>query len=341
MNPELLYKDDDICPVCASSEIHIEPANLKDFESTFYLEAVREELKISFEDLRDEVQVYECDTCATIFCNPWFSAQTSFNIYNQIYGQHNRGWDALYAWTRGKEVQNYWPILDVARNSLGREPKSYAEYHCPFQGNLLKFRSQELSRSKSSSFYKHSRNYITASAPGRLTSSNVRLKSWRIKFFRKTSRRQLEKLEQYVTPIETKRFLAVESSTRFWGSSCLSSGVNCTSLVSKLLDVSILRFPDFVQQQQEIDVFAFINTLDHSHDPMKLLTQALEFSKVVFLINHTEDVISKQHKFIFQPGFIDYLQKNMGWNVEDIGDSAVYSSTEVCEDRIMFMITKP
>lgn len=339
MNSELLYKDD-ICPVCASSEIHIEPTNLKDFVDTFYLEAVREELNISLLDLKNELKVYECDTCATIFCNPWFSAQTSFNIYNQIYGQHNRGWDALYAWVKGKEVQNYWPIIDVARDLLGRELRSYAEYHCPFQGNLFKFRSQELPGDKTSSFYKHSRNSITASAPGRVVSSNVRLKSWLIKFSRRSSRKHLDKLDQYVTPIEIKRFLAVEASTRFWNSSCISSGVNCTSLASKLLDVSVLRFPDFLHQKQKIDVFAFINTLDHSHDPMKLLAQALEFSKVVFLINHTQKVITKQHKFLFQPGFIDYLKKNMGWNVRDIGSSTTCSSTEICEDRIMLMITK-
>jgi hypothetical protein len=169
----------------------------------------------------------------------------------------------------------------------------------------------------------------------------VRLKSWLIKLFRKSSRGQLEKLEPYINPIDTKRFLAVESSTRFWGSSCLSSGVNCTSLASKLLDVSVLPFPDFLHQQQEIDVFAFINSLDHSHDPMKLLAQALEFSKVVFLINHTQKVISKQHKFLFQPRFIDYLRENKGWNVKDIGRSATFSSTEICEDRLMLMITKP
>ena len=337
-----MHTDEDICPVCRSQNTRLELENSSSFVDNFYLKAIRAELDISVELLRNKLTVYECVECRTIFCNPWFTAETSFKIFNQIYGQHNRGWDALYGWTKQSEIQDYWNIVKIGEQVLGRELDSYAEYHCPFQGNFFKFRSQELPVNQIVPYYRASRNYLVASAPGRLASVNVQLKSWLVDFFRNRYGARLKKLDGSVSPIRTKRYLALESSTRFWDYSCSSSRVNCKSLASKLLDINIMPFPEFVRQNKLIDVFAFVNTLDHCHAPLELLEQALEFSKVVFLVSHTQKLITKQHKFVFQPGFANYLEREKGLNVQHLDESEKnYFSTEICKDKLMLMITKP
>jgi hypothetical protein len=342
MENNLLHTDEDKCPVCHSQDICLELENSSSFVDNFYLKAIRDELDISVEELRNKLRVYECSECRTIFCNPWFTAEASFKIFNQIYGQHNRGWDALYGWTKHSEVQDYWNIVNIGEQVLGRELDSYAEYHCPFQGNFFKFRSQELPKDQTVPYYKVCRNYLTASTPGRIASANVMIKSRLISFSRDRNKTRLKRLDESVTPIRTKRYLALESSTRFWDYSCLSSGVNCKSLASKLLNINVMPLPEFVRQKQFIDVFAFINTLDHCHAPLELLEQALEISEVVFLVSHTQKLITKQHKFIFQPGFASYLEKEKGLNVLHLDQSEKnYFSTEVCEDKLMLMITKP
>ena len=329
-----------VCPVCHSKEFRLSEKNAKKHSSNFYIEAIVENLVIDRDDLDKEVKVYSCDSCGTIFCDPWFNSQTSFNIFNVIYGQHNRGWNALNGWIKQEPIQNYWEIIEFSQEKIGRNIDSYAEYHCPFQGNFFKFRDQELPANILPDYFDSCRQFLMASNPDKDFGSDIKKKSQHIINERRAAREKLTVLNQEQNLISTKRFLALETSTRFWDASCISECVNCKSLAAPLLNIDVLPFEDFNRQQQKIDVFAFINTLDHSHDPMKLIYQALEFSELVFIINHAQDIITKQHKFLFQKKFINFLERQDGLHVEDLTQQHSFISDEVNKDKIALVLKK-
>ena len=329
----------DACPVCFSTEVILSSSNRETFSDNFYLEAIRDQLGISLEDMKNILKVYECNNCGTLFCDPWFDNATSFRIFNEIYSQHNRGWDALYGWLKGTEIQEYWDVLELARTELG-EINSYAEYHCPFQGNFFKFRALELPKNKRKEFYKLTRKYLLKSTPGKWLSSNRKLKSLVIWHGRRFYQSRLDRLSETIKLNTIKRYLILAQSTRFWDYGCISSGVNCKPLAAKLLNLSVFPFDEMEKQNQKVDVFAFINTLDHTHQPLKLLERAIRISKLVIIINHAQEIITKQHQFVFRSGLAKYLNQRQDLSVVDFTDRLNLLSDESNRTKISLLISK-
>jgi len=330
----------DSCPVCHSNEASLCEKNKNNHTTNFYIEAIEEALNLDKKEVKEKIKAYSCKQCGTIFCNPWFNSQTSFDIFQVIYGQHNRGWSALFGWLDKKPIQDYWQIIDFGQERLNRKINSYAEYHCPFQGNFFQFREQELPLEILPEYYQKCHDLITASCPGKELNNDISKKSNHIQTRRSKALKDLSKLDELEKPVTVKRFLALETSVRFWDASCSSDGVNCKPLASKLLNVNVLPFLEFKKQSQKVDIFAFINTLDHSHDPMKLIRQALEFSELVFVVNHAQDIISKQHKFLFQSEFVDFLDKQPDLTVEDLTHTNSFKSDEINTDKIALVLSK-
>ena len=328
-----------VCPVCSSTEATLSTSNKNTFSDNFYLEGIRDQLGVSLEYLKNVLKVYECSNCGTLYCDPWFDGATSFRLFNEIYSQHNRGWDALYGWLKDKEIQDYWAVLECARKQLG-EVKFYAEYHCPFQGNFFKFRALELPNNKRRDFYRLTRKYLLQSTPRKWLFSSQKLKSLAVWYGRKFYRSRLDRLDINIKLSATRRYLVLAPSTRFWDYGCISSGVNCKQLAAKLLNLSVMTFDEMEQQNQKVDVFAFINTLDHTHQPLELLERAINISKSVIIINHAQEIISKQHKFVFRSGLVKYLNRRKDLSVVDFTDCTNPLSDESNRTKIALLILK-
>jgi len=328
----------DVCPVCKSKDIAVSQANLLEFCDNFYLDALCTDLNISKDDLKEYAVVHECSRCSTVFCDPWLKYEVASEIFNVVYGQHNRGWDALYGWLANKPVQSFRALLDLAIDYVG-PISTYGEYMCPFMGNLMFYRDEELQKIDKNTLYDASISYITARHQNAKLSADRKNKSEILRERSKASLEKLQSLRKNKKEISIKRYLLHEASSLCWGHGCIGDGVNCKSLVGPLLAANILTTQEALGQNLKIDLIGVFNTLDHVTDPLGTLYDLLEISSAVLLINHAQPIISKQHNFVFRPGFLDYL-RGQGLSVTDLTNKVQYSSTEINKDKIIALIQK-
>jgi hypothetical protein len=324
------------CPVCSTRDVRISPANSGLFDDNFYLAALRSDLGIDESVLKDDMKVFECLECSTIYCDPWLNYETSAHVFNVIYGQHNRGWDALWAWLRNESVQDYSRMVAAVETRLG-ELLSYAEYNCPFQGNLLHLRSGELGSGERQGLYSASRDYLLSRQQDRFLAANTDLKP---DIMRRRSTLALSNLElarENITPSAIQRYLLHEATSLCWSSGCNGEGVNCRSLASVLLGVGTMSIVEAIKQGLKVDLVGVYNTLDHVIDPIATVGNLLKVSRAILIVNHAQEVISKQHHFVLRPGFVEFL-RNKGFDVQDISDEASYDSTEINQEKLILLI---
>lgn len=327
-----------VCPVCKSKDISVSQENLVEFCDNFYLDALCIDLDVSKKVLKECAVVHECVDCSTVFCDPWLKYEVASEIFNVVYGQHNRGWDALYGWLADKPVQSFRALLDLAIDYVG-PISTYGEYMCPFMGNLMFYRDKELEKISKNDLYKASISYITSRHQNAELSADHDNKSTILRTRSATRLEKLKSLSENKKEIPIKRYLLHEASSLCWGHGCVGDGVNCKSLVRPLLGANILTTQEALSQNLKIDLIGVFNTLDHVNDPISTLYDLLKVGSAVLLINHAQPIISKQHNFVFRPGFLDYL-RDQGLSVTDLTDRAEYSSTEINKDKIIVLIRK-
>ena len=63
-----------------------------------------------------------------------------------------------------------------------------------------------------------------------------------------------------------------------------------------------------VEQRLKIDLFGIFHTLDHTFYPKKILTFALNTSKLVVVYCHVDKRLNKQHLFSLTEDFLKYLR---------------------------------
>ena len=77
----------------------------------------------------------------------------------------------------------------------------------------------------------------------------------------------------------------------------------------ELFDLKIEDIRNEVKKNN-IDLFGFFLTLDHTFEPKKIFDKALSISKYVLVQCHVGTTINKQHLFMFTEGILDYLNNN-------------------------------
>ena len=276
--------------------------------------------------------------CTSVFCDPWLKYEIASEVFNVVYGQHNRGWDALYGWLNDNPVQSFRSVLDLALTHTG-PIKTYGEYICPFMGNLMSFRDEELNSTNKSDLYTASTNYISSRHQNAELSADQTNKPKILQERSSSTLQQLKILQSNIKPISLKRYVLHDATSLCWGHGCVSDGVNCKSLTAPLLGANLLTTQEALRQNLQLDFVCIINTLDHVVNPLETLKNLLTISTHVLLINHAQPIISKQHHFVLRPGFLGLL-KNQGMSVVDLSHDAEYSSTEINKDKIIALISR-
>ena len=79
-------------------------------------------------------------------------------------------------------------------------------------------------------------------------------------------------------------------------------------MAAELFDIEIEDF-NLVRNNKKYDLFGIFHTLDHTHQPKKILDYALNNSNYVLIYYHSDENLEKQHLFSLTEKFITYLKK--------------------------------
>ena len=290
------------CIFCGSQKLSLSKNQY--FSHNFYTKSIKEDLGLS-DTFFKKFKVHECQNCFIIQNNPWFSQDISFKIFNQIYGQHNRNWSNVINFFREGRKPEHGKLLNLITNNLN--VKEYCEFNAPFMGLMLDLFEREYT--KNLIFYKNIFNYDLKYLSSRQVSG---LKKTPRNIKQNEAKNYLKKLKQIKKKYRKKeninKSLLIDNSYLSWLYNDNYKSVNSRALASELLDIKIKDF-NLIQNTNKYDLFGIFHTLDHTHQPKKILNYALNNSQYVLIYCHTDENLEKQHLFSFTDKFMSYLRK--------------------------------
>ena len=301
-----MFKKYNKCIYCNLSKLKKE--RLQNYTSNFYLKAIKLDLKISQKKI-NRIKIYKCQNCNILQHNPWFTEEFSRKIYNNIYGQHNRGWANLLNFIRNLKLPSHGILFDYLTKKI--KIKKYAEYNSPFMGLFFNFFYTEYKINKL--FYKNlSKNIINY-----LSSRQV---AGRSKNIQKLSINKSKKFLNKINFLKEKnsikknidKYLFTDNSSLYWTNNDNYKSVNSKAYASELFDLKVL---DIKNKKYKIDLFGIFHTLDHTFEPKKILNFALDNSKYVIIYCHINPDLNKQHLFSLTTDFLKYLNKKKIFNI--------------------------
>ena len=291
------------CIFCDSEKLILNKN--QNFSHNFYTKSIQNDLGIDDKFFK-KMKVYSCQNCYTIQNNPWFSRKTSFRIFNQIYGQHNRNWSNVINFFKNGKKPDHGKLFEIIKNNI--KVKNYCEFNVPFMGLMLDFFSKEYRAN--AKFYKNIFQYSLKYLSSRQVSG---LKTMALHKKQNDAKRYFRKLNELKNKNflnkKIKKSILIDNSYLSWLYNDNYKSVNSRSLASELIDVEFENF-NLVENSKYYDLFGIFHTLDHTHQPKEILDYALNKSAYVIIYFHTDENIEKQHLFSFSEKFIKYLNKN-------------------------------
>ena len=299
----MIFQKYNTCLFCGSVKLKLNKN--QDFSHNFYTDAIRNDLKLSDKSFR-KMKVYECENCHIVQNNPWFSKETSFRIFNQIYGQHNRNWLNVINFFEKGIKPDHGRLFEIINKHI--KVKNYCELNAPFMGLMIDYYSKEYNQNKK--FYKNIFNYSLKYLSSRQVAGE---KNFTQNKKKSDVKKYLNKLNQIKNKNYLKKkvnkFLIIDHSYLNWVYNDNYKSVNSRSLASELFDIQIEDF-NLPNKSKKYDLFGIFNTLDHTHQPKKILDYALNNSKYVLIYCHANESLEKQHLFSLTNKFLSYLKKN-------------------------------
>ena len=291
------------CVYCGSDNLRL--YKKQNFTHNFYTNAIKNDLGLT-DNFFKKFKVYNCKNCNVMQNNPWFSKKVSFKIFNQIYGQHNRNWSNVINFFQSGTKPDHGKLFDIIEKNISI--KNYCEFNVPFMGLMMDFFDKEYD--KNLNFYKNifdcSLNYLSSRQVVGLR-----------KFTRNKKQLEAKKYLDKLNKLKNKKYLkkkikksiVIDNSYLSWLYNDNYKSVNSRSLASELFDIEIENL-DFIKNSKKYDLFGIFHTLDHTHQPKKILNYALNNSRYVLIYFHSDENLEKQHLFTFTDKFIPYLKKN-------------------------------
>ena len=258
-------------------------------------------------DLKKEffkkIKSYECQKCFMIKNNPWFNKDVSANIYSNIYGQHHRSWQNLIDFINTDYFKNHKNLYELISKKF--KIKNYAEFNSPFMGLFLDIFDEENSL-KVSLKKNLSKNIVTYLSSRQVAGKNDKIK----KLWMANSNKALKKIKILKKKINynINKFLVLDHSDIAWGINDNYKSVNSISYAKELLNLKTININE-LKNNFKFDLFGLFLTLDHTHNPRKILNMALQNSKLVMVKCHINRNINKQHLFSLSEKFLNYLKK--------------------------------
>jgi hypothetical protein len=285
-------------------------------------------IKDYFQTTLAEVKSKKCNKCEMSINEKWFNEDTSYKIFNSVYGQHHRGWNNYYNFVNKNKINTHEKIIKKISNLISI--KKYSEFNCPFQGNFFSFLSQ---------------SYNIKNAKKTISLSNKRIRLTHLagknpKIFKKNFKQisiinsQIRKLKKK-NKLKIEKFLILDHSSSCWGDGCVSKSINCRSIAHEIFDLKILNLQEIKDKKFNFDLFSLFNTFDHTSEPKKILDFALKNSKIVLVLNHADPSVTKQHLFSLQDTFLNYLNKKKIFSVNISSDNNNENN-----QNVMFLCTK-
>jgi hypothetical protein len=296
------------CPICGGSDRNLSPFPVG--ETGFYVKEILRFLDIEKSQLLDEMTLYCCQQCETLWYDPWFKQSLVSSVYTYVAGRHKFGWSSLRAWVSGSErnYQQVWPnILDVIEEISG-PTATYAEVNCPFSGVLIPMHEKR-SGDQARSLVGKRIEALSGSYGDRVFKRD---------YANSMALRDTVALTSSQPPGKQlgARLLIDEPSPMCWNRSCTYAGANCAAVAKDLLVDDITTFKDM---SDRIDVVGFFNTFDHFPEPVDVLKKALSVARHVIIDLHEYRWTDCQHHFNIGTGFTIYLQ-SLGVEASDITD---------------------
>jgi hypothetical protein len=289
------------CVYCGSNNLRL--YKKQNFTHNFYTGAIKNDLRLT-DNFFKKMKVYNCKNCNIIQNNPWFSKKMSFKIFNQIYGQHNRNWSNVINFFQSGTKPDHGKLFDIIEKNIN--VKNYCEFNVPFMGLMIDFFDKEYN--KNLNFYKnifdYSLNYLSSRQVAGLRKFTRSKKQIDAKIYLA----KLNKLKNKIKKKNIKKSIVIDNSYLGWLYNDNYKSVNSRSLASELFDIEIENL-DFIKNSKKYDLFGIFHTLDHTHQPKKILDYALNNSRYVLIYFHSDENLEKQHLFTFTDKFIPYLKK--------------------------------
>lgn len=299
----MILKKYNNCVFCSSKKLKI--AKNQNYTHNFYTRAIKNDLFLN-EKFFKNIKVYECENCNIIQNNPWFSKEISFKIFNQIYGQHNRNWSNVINFFQTGIKPNHGKLFDILDKNI--KIKNYCEFNVPFMGLMINFFSKEYKKNLSfyNSIFDCALKYLSSRQVAGITNifRNKKQSAAKKYFSKLCSLKNKNHTKQTV-----EKSIVVDGSYLSWLYNDNYNSVNSRSLASELFDIKIEDF-NSLKNSKKYDLFGIFHTLDHTHQPKKVLNYALNNSKYVLLYYHSNENLEKQHLFSFTDKFLSYLKKN-------------------------------
>lgn len=298
-----MFKKYDKCIYCKSTKL-IKTQNQK-YIKNFYIEAIKSDLKLSINDL-NKIKIYKCVRCKILQNNPWFSENISQKIYNNIYGQHHRGWSNLLNFINKGFTPNHGSLFEIIIKNI--KIRNYAEYSSPFNGLMFNFFLREYK--KNIAFYKKLSNSIIGYLVSRQSAGKSKKLFLKAEINAKKFLYNINYLKKkYSIKKPISKFLFRGDNNLSWGQNDNYKSVNSKSYASELLNIRILDQNDY-NLKTKIDLFGIFHTLDHTFFPKQTLDYALKISNYVIVYAHIEKKLNKQHLFSLTKDFLGFLKKN-------------------------------
>ena len=298
-----LFKEYKNCIYCGSKKF--ERIKTTKLITNFYLEAISRDLNISKKNF-NRIKTYRCKRCEILQNSPWFNNFYAKKIFSNIYGQHNRSWTNFLNFIKKGRTANHGNLFFKITKAI--KIKSYAEFNSPFMGLFLDFFKAEFNINKSflQKLYYNLSKYLTSRQVADKSISVKRKKNILATKYLKIAN-QLKKKHQVKTKI--KKYIFTDNSFLSWGQNDNHNSVNSKTLANEFFDLENIDV-NYFENDLKLDLFGIFHTLDHTHQPKKILNLALKISEYVVVYCHVNENVEKQHLFSFTNNFLNYLKKN-------------------------------
>ena len=328
MEPNLILKSIDRCPVCGSVNRDADPGGMaakKEDKGYHYIKYGASKLGISVKDFVRTAKVYRCRECRTRYCDPWFAPEVASSIFTTGAPDHMAGWAEYETWLSGSRLtpvqKRNRRIAEIVESRLG-DVSTYAEYGCPFQGLLLHYTGiQNLPPDRISRMVSAMKKERDLRRPrvARWVMEAMQISRF-IAFIYHWCRYMKESwISRLASSVGVnppkKMWLLTKDSSTFWSNNCVRYGNSCRYFAAKSFNVSVLPLEELTVK---VDLVGLFNVLDHTSEPLEVLKALFLRARAVLVVTHTAEQAGKQHLYAFADDFYVWLQSSLGVTCEDL-----------------------
>jgi hypothetical protein len=300
-----------------------------------YLRALARGLEIPVESLVEPLKDYSCQRCGAVYLDPTLSDFAVSRLFLAHAPIHNWGWGRFT-----KKLHSDPPEsgkVEALENFIRAEfglPDRYLEVGCPFGGFAVMWADLAMMRRAVTS--SENQNHYSQRQYRRLLRMNRKLMQWSLDASASVSRiwLRLNRLRRggsssnRVSATEVRLAFLAQFSMNQWSFGCSAFGRTCTEMASIGIGMDVLSLGRIRELPDNSFALAgIINSLDHSDNPLELLTEVIRVSQRVVVAGHRLVDAHVQHRFAFSNDTLPRLASELGWLCRDIspvlGDGSV------------------